>query len=527
MSLSTFATSRRTVLRAAGAGAVALGLAGCKSAVDEKRDQAAPAGSGGAPKRGGTLQIGSISDLTPALLFTQNSLTALHRLVFNTLTGYDPKTLQPQPQLATSWQVAPDGTSVTFQLREGVKFHSGRPFTADDVVWAIQNLKDPKRSAQLRATAAVVSDVSVKSPTELTLRLAHPVSNLFDLFEFMVIADKESVEDAVAGKRIVGTGPFALKSWTPGAGLSFTRNPDYFVPDRPYFDGVEVRIIPQADALLVALRSKQVQLAIGLSGRDVQPVKDDGQFSIRQFDHGSGAVYVGANVSVKPLDDKRVRQAVSFAVNRDRILQQALGGYGLASSTPWPKSSPAYSDATAKRYAYDPARAKALLAEAGAGELSLPLAHLALPSYTVAAQMVQFDLQQVGVKTTLEPLDAAKFQTQLINQTMPALWVGGHGFAQVHPSTLAVSAYPFNEAKNTSKFSDPQYTEIVQKAWNQADADSAAAKAAYQDLSEVLLDRQFVIDLVVLANLYASTSNLQGVTQNLYADTVLDDAYLA
>lgn len=524
MSLPSFATSRRTVLRAAGAGAVALSLAACKSAVDDKKSESA-AGASGAPKRGGTLQIGSIGDLTPALLFTQNTFSALNRLVFNTLTQYDPKTLQPQPQLAKSWQVAPDGTSVTFQLREGVKFHSGRPFTADDVVWAITNLKDPKRSAQLRATASVVSDITVKSPTELTLKLAHPVSNLFDLFEFLVIADKESVDDAVTGKRIIGTGPFVLKSWSPGAGLSLVRNPEYFVPERPYFDGVEIRVIPQPDALLAALRSKQIQLAIGLTGRETQPIKDDGQFALTQFDNGSGALYLGTNVSVKPLDDKRVRQALSFAVNRERIVQQAFGGAGLASSAPWPKSSPAYSDATAKRYPYDPARAKALLAEAGATSLELPMSFLNL--YQAQAQMVQFDLQQVGVKTTLEPLDPAKFQNQLINQTLPALWVGAHAFAQVHPSTLAVSAYPFNEAKNSSKFSDPQYTEIVQRAWNQVDADSATAKAAYQDLSEVLLDRQFVIDLVVLANQYAQTANLKGVGQSLFAWTVLDDAYLA
>lgn len=520
----SFTTSRRTVLRAAGAGAALLGLAGCKSAVDDRQSAPAGAGAGAAPKRGGTLQIGSLTDFTPALLYTQNSFTALSRLVFNTLTTYD-KDLRPQPELARSWQVAPDGGSVTFQLREGVTFHSGRPFTAEDVVFALTNLKDPKRSAQLRATAAVVSDFDVKSPTELTLRLAHPVSNLFDLFEFLIITDRETVEDAVTGRKLIGTGPFVFKNWTPGAAISFARNPAYFVPERPYFDGVDVRIIPQADALLAALRSKQVQLAIGLSGRDLAPIKSDNQFTIQQYDTGGGAVYIGANVSVKPLDDKRVRQAVSYAVNRDRIVQQGLAGYGLPSSAPWPKSSPAYSDATARRYPHDPARAKALLAEAGATNLDLPLAFLS--TQAAIAQMIQFDLQQVGIKTTLEPLDPAKFQAQLIGQTMPALWAGSHGFAQVHPSTLAVSAYPFNEAKNTSKFSDPAYTEVVQRAWRQADPASPQARAAYQDLSEVLLDRQFVIDLVVLANLYAGTADLHGVEQNEFTALNLDNAYLA
>ncbi|UGQ09844.1 ABC transporter substrate-binding protein [Yinghuangia sp. ASG 101] len=522
--LPSLDTTRRTVLRAAGAGAVLLGLAGCKSAVSENNANPAGGGDGGTPRRGGTLQIGSGIDFTPALLFTQSGFLILPRLVFNTLTAYDDN-LNPQPQLAKSWQVAPDGTSVTFQLREGVKFHNGRPFTADDVVWAVENLKEAKRSAQLRATAAAVKDFTVHSPTELTLHLEHAVSNLFDLFEFMIIADRESVEEAVTGKKLIGTGPFVLKNWTPGASMSLTRNPDYFVPDRPYFDGVEIRIIPQPDSLLAALRSKQIHLATTLSGRDIAPVKSDNQFTFQQFDTGGGAIYVGANVSVKPLDDKRVRQAVSFAVNRERIVDQALGGYGFASAAPWPKSSPAYSDATAKRYTHDPDRAKALLAEAGATDLELPLAFLS--NAPAIGQMVQFDLEQVGIKTTLEPMDSAQFQTRLIGQTLPALWTGQHGFAQVHPSTLAVSAYPFNEAKNSSKFSSPRYTEIVQRAWRQADPASPTAKAAYQDLSEVLLDESFVIDLVVTANLYSSTSNLRGVAQNEFAALILDDAYLA
>lgn len=522
--LPSLDTTRRNVLRAAGAGAVLLGLAGCKSAVSENNANPAGDGAGGTPKRGGTLQIGTGIDFTPALLFTQNSFTILSRLVFNTLTAYD-ENLQPQPQLAKSWQVAPDGTSVRFQLQEGVKFHSGRPFTAEDVVWAVNNLKEAKRSAQLRATAAVVKDFTIHSPTELTLHLEHAVSNLFDLFEFLIIADRESVEDAVTGKKLIGTGPFVFKNWTPGASMSFARNPEYFVPERPYFDAVEVRIIPQPDSLLAALRSKQIHLATTLSGRDIAPIKSDNQFTVQQFDTGGGAIYVGVNVTVKPLDDKRIRQAISYAVNRDRIVDQALGGYGLASSAPWPKSSPAYSDATAKRYAYDPNRAKALLAEAGVKDLDLPLAFLA--NQSAIGQMVQFDLEQIGIKTTLEPMDPAQFQTRLIGQTLPALWTGQHGFAQVHPSTLAVSAYPFNEAKNSSKFSSPRYTEIVQRAWRQVDPNSPVAKAAYQDLSEILLDEAFVIDLVVTANLYSMTSNLKGVTQNEFTALNLDDAYLA
>ena len=527
MSLSpTFAgtLSRRRLVQGVGASAALLTLAGCRSAVDD--DKAAPAAGDGTPQRGGTLRVAALIDHTPGLLFTQGSGFSLHRLIFNTLTQYAPGTLDPQPQLATAWQISPDGKEVKLTLRQGVTFHNGRPFTADDVVFAIQNLQNPQRAAQLRSTALAVTGFDIASPHEITLKLAHPVANLFDLFEFMVIAAKESVDGALQGKAPIGTGAFVWKNWTPGASLTLDRNPNYWIPERPYLDAIDIRVIPQPDALLAALRSGQAHYSYGLGGRDLATIKDDKAFVLEEFDQGVGNIYVGVNTTVAPFGDKRVRQALSFAIDRDRIVKQALGGYGLAAATPWPKSSPVFAEADAGRYPHDPAKAKALLAEAGhSSGLNVPLAFLG--NQAAVAQMVQFDLDQVGVKTTLEPLDPAKFQSQLIAQTMPALWAGTHGFAANQPSTLAVSAYPFNEARNTSKFSDARYTEVVRRAWNQTDARSAAAKSAYTELSQVLLDEQFIIDIAVLSNVQPLTTAVRGVAQNRYNATIFDDTYLA
>lgn len=516
--------SRRRLVQGVGASAALLTLAGCRSAVDDGK--VAPAAGDGVPGRGGTLRVAALIDHTPGLLFTQGSGFSLHRLIFNTLTRYTPGTLDPQPQLATAWRISPDGTEVKLTLRQGVTFHNGRPFTADDVVFAIRNLQNPQRSAQLRSTALAITGFDTVSPHELTLRLAHPVANLFDLFEFMIIAAKESVDGALQGGAPIGTGAFVWKSWTPGTSLTLDRNPNYWIPERPYLDGVEIRVIPQPDALLAALRSGQAHMSYGLGGRDLTSIENDKAFVLQEFDQGAGNVYVGVNTAVAPFGDKRIRQALSYAIDRDRIVKQALGGYGLAAATPWPKSSPVFAEADAQRYPHDPARAKALLAEAGHGNgLNVPLAYLGMQS--AVAQMVQFDLDRIGVKTTLEPLDAAKFQAQLIAQSMPALWVGTHGFAANQPSTLAVSAYPFNEARNTSKFSDPKYTEVVQRAWNQTDARSAAAKAAYTELGQVLLDEQFIIDIAVLSNVQPMATAVRDVTQSRYNATVFDDTYLA
>ncbi|MGW1118182.1 ABC transporter substrate-binding protein [Streptomyces tanashiensis] len=519
------ALSRRTTLRAAGGGTLllGLGLAGCRSAVSEAE---APAGKAAAePRRGGTLTVAVNSDFTPSLLFAQSGQSLQHRLIYNTLTRYDDG-LKPQPELATSWEYAEDGRSITLKLRTGVTYHDGRPFTADDVIFAVKNLQNPLRAAQLRATAAAVTGFEKRGDHELVLKLAHPVNNLFDLFEFMILTDRNSVEDAVTGKKLIGTGPFALTRWSPGAGLSFTRNEKYWQPDRPYLDAVEFRVVPQADALLSSLRTGQSQLSFGVPGKNLAVVAATPELAISEYTTGGGAYYLGVNTTVAPLDDKTVRQALARAVDRERILKQVLGGYGLASATPWPKSSPAFTEAGRTHYTYDPGKARELLKSAGHTRLDLPLLHINLPGDTAVAEAIQYDLKQIGVHVTLQPTDPATAQKNLISQKMPGLWTMSHGFAQVQPSTLAVSAYPFNEAKNTSRFRSAAYTKVVREAWTTPET-GARANALRQQITDTLLDEAFIIDLVIRGSVQVSARKLHGVTLNKFAYLNLDDAYLA
>lgn len=517
--------SRRSTLLAGGGSALllGLGLTGCRSAVSES--SSAPEATGGKPRRGGTLNLAVNSDFVPALLFAQSGQSLQQRLIYNTLTRYD-DALTPKPELATSWTYAKDGRSITLKLRDDVTFHDGRPFTADDVIFAVKNLQNPVRAAQLRSTAATINGFEKRGDHELVLKLAHPVNNLFDLFEFMIITDEKTVEDAVTGKKLIGTGPFKLKKWSPGSGLSLTRNDSYWLPDRPYLDGVELRVIPQADALISSLRSGQSQLSFGVPGKSLGVIKSDPKLKITNYDTGAGAIYLGVNTTIAPLNDKTVRQALAWAIDRDRLLAQTLGGYGLASAAPWPKSSPAFSEAHRTHYAHNPGKARELLKSAGHSKLAFPLLHIGLPGETAIAESIQYDLKQIGVTTTLEPTDGATAQKKLISQEMSALWSMGHGFAQVQPSTLAVSAYPFNEAKNTSKYRSATYTKVVQEAWTKPETSAAEANALHEKISGILLDEAFIIDLVVRGQVQVNSERLHGVALNKFSYLNLDDAYL-
>ncbi len=495
------------------------------------------------------------SDFTPSLLYAQSAQSFQHRLLFNTLTRYDDR-LVPQPELATSWIYASDGRSITLKLRDDVTYHDGRKFTADDVIFAVKNLQNPVRAAQLRATAAVVTGFEKHGEHALVLKLAHPVANLFDLFEFMIITDRHTVDQSLTGRKLNGTGPFRLKKWSPGAGMSLRRNDAYWKPGRPYLDGVELRLIAQPDALLSSLRSGQSHLSFNAPGKSLGVIKANPGLVIKSYATGSGATYLGVNTTVRPFDNKTVRHALAWAIDRDRLLKQTLGGYGLASAAPWPKSSPAFTEANRTHYTHDPGKARALLKSVGITRLNVPLLHLSLPDEQAAAESIQYDLKQVGVHVTLQPTDPAIAQKNLISQAMPGLWTLGHGFAQVQPSTLAVSAYPFNEAKNTSKFHSAAYTRIVREAWTTpgtttgnstttgtatatdngtgaaetADtahtADATRLHALDQRISDVLLDEAFIIDLVVRGQVQVASSRLHGVTLNKFSYLDLDDAYL-
>lgn len=517
--------TRRGVLRAAGAGSALLALAACRSAAEHSEG----ASDATTPRRGGTLTIAHHVDFTPALLFTQSAMNLVQLLAFNTLTRYDDN-LEPQPELAESWDVSPDGTAVTFRLRQDVTYHDGRAFTADDVIFALENIKNPERSAQLRATAEAITGAEKRGDHEIRLTLDHPVSNLFDLFEFMIVPDRHTIEETLSGDRLNGTGPFRLTEWRPGSALSFARNDTYWRPDRPYLDGVEIRIIAQADSLVSSLRTGQSQLAVGesVTGRDAARLTNDPGFDVTTYDIGGGCSYVGANVSVEPTHDRRVRQAVAWSLDRERIVEQAKGGFGLPSASPWPQSSPAFSDTHRTHYTHDPDRARALLRDAGHPDgLDLQLGYTAVPVTQTVAEMVQYDLAQSGIRVELQPYDSANAQQRLISGEMPALWTMIHGFAQVTPSTLAVSAYPFNEAHNTSHFSSGEYTDLVQDAWRRTDPGDEAAMTLFRQISELLLDEAFIIDICVNANIQVASTRLRGVTINKFSYLALDDAYLA
>lgn len=499
-------------------------LAACSSAVDE----ASGASSDSGPSDGGTLRIGSTSDIIPATIFTNSSdaTNTLIGAVYDSLIDYPLDSLEPQPRLAKSWQVADDGLSISLQLRDDVKFHTGRELTSKDVEFSIKTWADPAWTVQLQRTAAAITGFDTSDPHAITLTFDHQLSNVFDLLDMLPIIDSETFDQLKQGKAYVGTGPFKFESWTPSSKLVFEKYDDYW-GEEPHLDGIEVDIVSDPQAQVSQLRSGQLDLVTGASNRDLETLGKDSKYAVTGFDGAIQQVYVGADLTNPDLQDVKLRQAIAFAIDRQRIVDEVFRGQGEPINLPWPDYSPAYDAQANETYPYDPAKAKALVAQLGKHS-TLPLSYPAgNANYEAVAQIVQANLEAVGIKTELQPAEYSQFIKQLIGGTFGGLWILQHAYAHYTPSTLAVSAYPFNADKNASHFESKAYQEHANAAWERSSGTDAGAVEAYQKLNKDLLDNLFLIEMALLHFQVASTPDVHDLSVSKRGELDLRSTYLA
>ncbi|EGD54175.1 ABC transporter substrate-binding protein [Gordonia neofelifaecis] len=480
-----------------------LGLGGCRSAVDAQQSTAPRTGPVTA---GGELRVGVLGDLQPKT-FLQIGTGGVngHVLanVYDTLVTYDRQKLSPRPSLATSWALTPDGKSLSLTLRDGVRFHDGRPFTSADVRASLLAYLDGPWTPQFKRTAAAITNYDVSDPHRVVLTFAHPVGNIFDLLDSAPVLDGSQIDQVKAGKSFNGTGPFRFDSWTPNSSVHLTRNTGYWGGAAP-LDSITFVEARDPKSLYTRLRTGQLDVASGLTDNDHEIATRRYGFSDIQLTGGETQVYVGVNVKNPALADPRVRRAIAYAVDRDRIIKDVYRNSGYPVNLPWPKTSPAYDEAGNRTYRRDVQRARDLLRDAGPIP-PIDLDYTTGGSDRIVAEIVQSNLREIGITSNLVPNDRTIQATKLIGGQFSGLWILQHAFAQFTPSTLAVSAYPFNAAKNASGYSNPEYSAAADAAWKTADPASPQPLDAYRRLDRVWLDDLFLIEIgVVIPNATAA-----------------------
>ncbi|WP_454855257.1 ABC transporter substrate-binding protein [Rhizobium binxianense] len=456
-----------------------------------------------------------------AILPSRAGNTPWRESVFEPLAHLDPATFEPVPLLAKEWSLSQDGLTMDITLRNDVTFHTGRKMTAEDVKWTFEVAKAPETASQVGFIARDFEDMLVKDDTHLTLRFKHPTANIFDFFEFTPIVDRETYEKRAEGRQIVGTGPYRFVSWAPGASLRLERYDGYRDPEAAKIASIEFAVINDTTAVVSALRSQRAMVAAAVPSSELVEFDRNPLFSLVE---GGGNIYpFGVNVTQKPFDTKEVRQAVQYAVDRKRILDQVFDGRGTATSLFWSPSSPGYSETLAHQYDYDPVKAKQMIAAAGAVGAEVEIIIPTIPANRSIFEIVQNGLTEVGLKPKANVLETADYDKRQIAGDLGQAFALIHGQVGFSTATL-MSSLPSLRKGNPSKFWSDEYG-ALRDAVNAAQGSEAQAKAV-EALSAYINDQAFNLALVQTPSVTVVSSSLQGMTTTRFGSLVFRGATL-
>ncbi|HVV93160.1 MAG TPA: ABC transporter substrate-binding protein [Hyphomicrobiales bacterium] len=367
-----------------------------------------PGRAAGAPRRGGTLRVAM--PYNPAAL---DPITGRNEPDFNTLlaifdglTTLDPVSLEPQPALAKSWTWK-DPKTLVLDLQENVVFHDGTPFDAAAVKFNIERAKTYVRS-NVKGDASVVEAVEVTGKYQATLHLPQPNAELLTILAdrpgIMVSpAAVKAAKDGNVDRTPVGTGPFKFVSWEDNAKIVVTRNDRYWQPGLPYLDGMVLSIINEQQTMLRSVIAGQNDLGIGVSIQLKEIADRDPNLKTTLV---PSMDFVGAylNFGRPPLDDLKVRQALSYGVDRDAMNKVLSHGLDLTANGVIPSWNWACDPSSYATYTYQPDKARKLLAEAGHPDgIEIEMFGWSDQSSMQRQELVITQLAKAGIRIKLTP----------------------------------------------------------------------------------------------------------------------------
>ena len=351
--------------------------------------------------------IGEVSVLNP-ILSTDTSSSAVEGVIFSGMTRVNEK-LEVIPDLATDWKVSKDGKTWIFHLRKDVKWHDGAPFTAEDVVFTFNSILNPKINS-VRRSDYIIDDQPIKftALNKYTVQAIVPkpfapflTRSGMSVLPKHLLADKD-MNTAAFNRKPVGTGPFKFKEWVTGDHVTVARNDNYYF-GRPKLAEIIYKVIPDENACLVALEAGEVD-ETGIPPKDYQRMKLLAGINVFEFDALTYS-YLGFNLANPKFADKRVRQALAYATDKEQLVKLIFKGLASPAYAPSAPISWAYSDAVSK-YAYNPPLAKQLLKEAGAENLEFTiLVNQGNKEREKAAVVLQQQYKKVGVKVNVRVME--------------------------------------------------------------------------------------------------------------------------
>jgi peptide/nickel transport system substrate-binding protein len=468
-------------------------------------------GAGGSPAAAAphapTLVVQSAAE-PPGLDLTASPASAIAAVVFynvqEALVKVD-KHGKLVPWLAERWYTT-DSTNYTFFLRHGVHFHNGRELKAADVKYVLDRAVNPETKHPYRVQYEAIKDVIVKDDYTISVSLKHPDATFLWTVarQGSVIYPREAVETMKS--QPLGTGPFVFSEWMRGDRIVLTRNKDYWQKGLPLLDKVTFRFIPDPNSVLAALKAGDIDVAgFGLGPESVEELKKDGRFQVILGD-STNDVTLSLNNSKQPYSDKRVRLAITHAINKEEVLKGAMFGYGRILGSNVDPLNPYFVDVS-KRVPYDPVKAKKLLAEAGyPNGFDAVLRVSPQYYYTVrSAEVLVGQFAKVGIRAKIEQIEWSQWLSQVWKDANYDMSIIGHA-----------------EAWDIGNFANPKYyfrwdNADFQKLYKESEVtvDDKKRREIYVKMQYMLADEAPAVWLYMHPRLVVTKKGVTGIWKDL------------
>ena len=488
--------NRRELLqRAAALGIAVPGVLLARSAPDAVAAPRATARAQDAtPKSGGSLRAiivddpNSLDPLVTQLAQVRQTMTS----VYDTLTYLDAAdpTFPIKGRLAKEWTFT-EPTTFDMMLHEGVTFHGGEDFSAEDVKWTIDYVMNPDTKSPNATFLSQVDSVEVLDPLTIRFNLNRPWAAMPADLSTIQIYSKTSTKDSI-GATPNGTGPFIWTEWVPGDHITLTKNPNYFIPDRPYLDEIVFRPIKEKATSLSVMEAGDADVFFTPEVKEKANIEGNPRLKLVASllpDEGH-ILYINNNRA--PMNDQNIRLAASYALDRRTFHSAFLDNYGEKNTSPWTTSHWAYNPINDTAFEYDLDQARSYLEEAGytdgkaadGSQLSINLVFpKGYPEWQQGSEMFQAAMAELGVEVVVEQLELATWIQRIVTTDEYDLSWDFHQSRSADPAyTLALAFFYPPGPQNITRYQDKMLGDLISQGGEELDQEKR--KAIYYQFQE-------------------------------------------
>ncbi|MCM2402032.1 ABC transporter substrate-binding protein [Rhizobium sp. S153] len=466
-------------------------------------------------KRGGHLKLGlkggATSDVLDPASYSASVLFVVGRLWGDTLVESDPKTGAPLPALATSWEPSADASVWTFKIRSDVAFHDGSKMTVSDIVATLKRHSDANsKSGALGLLSSITAIEEKAGDLVLTLKEGNADLPLMLTDYHLIIQPKGGVENPAAA---IGTGPYVLKSFEPGVRATFEKNASDWRSDRGYVESVEIIVMNDATARIAALSSGQVHFINTVDPKTVPLLKRAPKVEIVRSS-GKGFYSFLMHCDTAPFDNNDLRLALKYAVDRQAILDQVLGGFGALGNDYPVNGNYALAPENIEQRMYDPDKAAFHFKKSGLDRpVLLRTSDAAFPGAVDAAILFQESAKKAGIEIEVKREPEDGYWTNVWNaQPFCASYWGGRPTQDSRYSTSYLSTAEWND----TRFKREDFDKMLLEA--RSELDDTKRKALYHSMALMVRDEGGLILPVFNDYIMASSNTLKGFIDDIGND---------